>query len=83
MSSASVNPRVLIVNGGYHEDASLGAQHSSGQGGVRGHDVSLQTPGDGERMISFRNHASKLGEFSLIDNIFPKGEWNDLRLLCK
>ena len=73
----------MIVNGGNHQQAGLLANQSGGQGGVRAYDVPLQTPGDGERMISFRNHASKLGEFSLIDNVFPKGEGNDLRLLCK
>ena len=52
LSSAGINPRMLIVNRGDHEDAGLSAKHSGGQSGVRANNISLQTPGDRKRFVS-------------------------------
>ena len=50
---AGVDTTVVIVNRGYDQHAGLGTKHGGGQGGVRGHQFSLQTPGDREGMVSF------------------------------
>ena len=83
LSPAGVCATVVIVNGGYDKHASLGAQHCGGHCRPRGHDVSLQTPGDGDGQITVTNDTSQLGKSSLVDCVKPKRKGNDLWFLCK
>ena len=62
----------MIVNGGYHQQAGLSANHRGSQGWVRAYNVSLQTPGDRERFVSLLDNTGKLSELSLIDRLLPK-----------
>ena len=56
--------------------------HGGGEDRVGGHNVSLQTPGDGQRLVTSRHHTDQLGELSLVNDLSSKGEWNNVRFLC-
>ena len=52
LSSTGVDSTMVVVHCSDDQHTGLGAQHSSGQGGVRVDNVSLQTPGYWQGLVS-------------------------------
>ena len=83
LCSTGVNTTVVVVHRWYDQHASLCTKHGGGQGGVRWHNVSLQTPGYCQRSVSFGDHTGELYKLSLVNSISPNREGDNDRLLCK
>ena len=58
---------MVVVYGGYDQYAGLCSQHGGGQSGVRGDDVTLETPGDRQRFVTPGDNTGQLGKISLVD----------------
>ena len=79
---AGVDPRVLVVNTSYAQQGRPLPQHGGREDGVGGHDLSLETPGDGEGLVAPGDDTDELGELSLVDHLPPEGEGDNVGLLC-
>ena len=70
---------MVVVYRGYDQHAGLRTKHGGGECGVRGYNISLQTPSYCERLVTPSDDTGQLGKISLVDRFLPKGERNDLR----
>ena len=81
--SAGVCTTMLVIYRLNDKHTSLLPQHCCCHCVIRGNYVSLQTPCYGKRSISTTDNTGQLCEFSLVNFVKSKGEWNNLRFLCK
>ena len=74
---AGVETAVLVVNISDVEQTDLRADHGGGQTGVRGHDLALQAPGDGDREVASLYIAHHGSSFALVYRSGTKRKWNN------
>ena len=74
---AGVEACVMIVNISDIEQTDLTADHGGGQTGVRGHDLALQAPGDGDREVASLYIAHHGSSFALVYRSGTKRKWNN------
>ena len=74
---AGVDPTVLVVNISDIEETDLTADHGGGQTGVRGHNFTLEAPGDGDREVSSLYITHNGCSLSLVYWSGTKRKWNN------
>ena len=71
--------RVSVTNTGDNQHGAPAAYGGDHDAKVIGDPLTMESPGDGERLIPGHGDAAQLSKVSLIHNIFPKRQGNQLR----